>query len=160
MIDPGTDVDYFTFRLTRQTGILIYTTGDLDTVGELQNSSGTVIDTDDDGPLTSSPLGFFMQHTLAAGTYRIKVSSYGDATGSYVLRTRTMVDSSSISNAQEITFDDDGNGLAIALIESSDDTDYFKIALSEATDIVIRTTPGLVGDTVGTLLNSDGTEIP
>ncbi|MCE2485319.1 MAG: S8 family serine peptidase [Desulfurellaceae bacterium] len=158
VIDPGTDVDYFTFRLTRETGMLIWTTGDLDTVGELQNSSGTVIDSDDDGPLSSAPLGFFMWNTLAAGTYRIKVSSYGETTGSYVLRTRTMVDTSSIANAQEITFDSDGNGVRSGLIDPGDDTDYFTFTLSETTEIVIRTT-GLVGDTVGTLLNSDGTEI-
>ena len=60
VIDPGTDVDYFTFRLTRETGLLIWTAGDLDTVGELQNSSGTVIDSDDDGPLSNAPLNFFM----------------------------------------------------------------------------------------------------
>ena len=163
VIDPGTDVDYFTFTLTQRTGMLIYTTGDLDTVGELQKFNGTVIDSDDDGPLSSAPLNFFMWQTLARGTYRIKVSSYGEATGSYVLRTRTMVDSSSISNAQEITFDSDGNGLKNGLIYPEGgldgDTDYFKIELSETTDIVIHTTTGLVGDTVGTLLNSDGTEI-
>ena len=158
VIAPGTDVDYFTFRLSRETGILIWTTGDLDTVGELQNSGGTVIDSDDDGPLSDAPLSFFMWQTLAAGTYRIKVSSYGEATGSYVLRTRTMVDTSSISNAQEMTFNSDGNGARSGLIDPGGDTDYFKIELSEATDLVIRTT-GLVGDTVGTLLNSDGTEI-
>ena len=159
VIDPGTDVDYFTFTLTRETGMVIWTTGGLDTVGELQNSSGTVIDSNDDGPLSDAPLNFFMWNTLAAGTYRIKVSSYGEATGSYVLRTRTMVDSSSIANAQEITFDSDGNGLKNGLINPGGDTDYFKITLSETTDIVIHTTTGLVGDTVGALLNSDGTEI-
>ena len=158
VIDPGTDVDYFTFTLTRETGIRIWTTGDLDTVGELQNSSGTVIDSDDDGPFSSAPLSFFMWQTLARGTYRIKVSSYGEATGSYVLRTRTMVDTSSISNAQEITFNSAGNGTRSGLIDPGGDTDYFKIELSEATDLVIRTT-GLVGDTVGILLNRDGTEI-
>ena len=61
--------------------MLIWTTGDLDTVGELQNSSGTVLDSNDDGPFSNSLLNFFMWRTLAAGTYRLKVSSYGDATG-------------------------------------------------------------------------------
>ena len=158
IINPGTDTDLFEFRLTRETGILIWTVGDLDTVGELQNSSGTVIDSDDDGPFSDAPLSFFMWQTLAAGTYRIKVSSYGEATGSYTLRTRTIVDTSSISNAQEITFDSAGNGAGSGLIDPGDDTDYFTFTLNEETDIVIRTT-GLVGDTVGTLLNSDGTEI-
>ncbi len=158
VIDPGTDVDYFTFTLNQETGILIRTLGDLDTVGELQNSSGAVIDGNDDGPFSDTPLGFFMWQTLAAGTYRIKVSSYEDATGSYVLRTRTIVDTSGIANAQEIAFDSDGNGAANGLIDTGDDTDYFTFTLSETTDIVIRTT-GLVGDTVGVLLDSAGDEI-
>ena len=116
--------------------------------------SGTVIDSDDDGPLSDAPLNFFMLQTLARGTYRIKVSSYGDATGSYVLRTRTMVDTSSIADAQEITFNSAGNGAQSGLIDPGGDIDYFKIELSETTDIVIRTT-GFV-DTVGILL----TDIP
>ena len=62
----------------------------------------------------------------------------------------------------EITFDSAGNGAANGLISPEggpdDDTDYFKIELSETTDIVIHTT-GLVGDTVGILLNSDRMEI-
>ena len=158
VINPGTDVDYFTFTLTRETGLLIWTTGDLDTVGELQNSGGTVIDSDDDDPLSSAPLNFFMWQTLAVGTYRLKVSSYGDDTGAYVLRTRAMADTSSIANAQEIVFDGDGNGAAHGLIDPGGDTDYFTFTISETTEIVIRTT-GSVGNTVGTLFNSDGTEI-
>ena len=158
VIDPGTDVDYFTFSLSRETGILIYTRGDLDTVGELQNSSGTVIDSDDDGPFNLDPWNFLITRTLAAGTYRIKVSSAKEATGSYVLRTRPMVDTSSIADAQEITFDSHGDIVAEGLIDPGDDTDYFKLTLAETTDLVIRTT-ALVGDTVGRLLNSDGEEI-
>ena len=158
VIDPGDDTDYFTFSLTRETGMLIWTTGDLDTVGELQNSSGTVLDSNDDGPFSNSLLNFFMWRTLAAGTYRLKVSSYGDATGSYVLHTRTIVDTSSIADAQEVTFDTDGNGIEIGLIDPDDDTDYFTFTLSATTDIVIRTT-GLITDTVGSLLNSNGEEI-
>ena len=50
-------------------------------------------------------------------------------------------------------------GLTNGLIDPGGDTDYFKITLSETTDIVIHTTTGRVGDTVGALLNSDGTEI-
>ena len=160
VIDPGTDVDYFTFTLTRETGIAIWTVSDLDTVGELQNSRGTVINSDEDGLLSDTPLNFFMWQTLARGTYRIKVSSYGEATGSYVLHAMAMVDSSSSANAQEITFDSAGNGAANGIISQGGrygDRDYFKFTLSEATDLAIQTT-GLVDDTVANLFNSDGTE--
>ena len=113
-IEPGTDVDYFTFTLTQETGLLIWTAGALDTVGELQDSSGTVLASNDDtpfsedDPLSSAPSNFFLWKTLAAGTYSIKVSSYGGATGAYVLRTRAIVDSSGTADAKEITLDSDG----------------------------------------------------
>ena len=68
------------------------------------------------------------------------------------------VDTSSISNAQEITFDSAGNGAKSGLIDPDNDTDYFKMTLSEATDLVIGTT-GLVYDTIGALLDSERKEI-
>ena len=86
-ISPGTDVDYFTFTLTQETGLFIWTAGALDTVGELQDSSGTVLASNDDipfsddDPLSSAPSNFFLWKTLAAGTYRIKVTSYGGRRG-------------------------------------------------------------------------------
>ena len=98
-IASGTDADYFTFTLTQQTDLLVWTTGALDTVGELQDSSGTELVSNDDNPdaeddpLASAPSNFFLWKTLAAGTYYIKVTSYGGTTGSYILRTRATVDS-------------------------------------------------------------------
>ena len=156
VIDPGTDVDYFEFTLTSKTGMFIWTTGDLDTVGELQSSSGMVIDSDDDDPSSDAPLNFFMHQTLAAGTYRIKVSSYGEATGSYVLRTETMVDAVWFSDAQEIILDSDGNGTVNGIIDPEREGDYFKFELegdpNGTSEIVIYAT-GLVGDTYGQLFS-------
>ena len=148
MIEPGTDVDYFTFTLTQKTGLLIWTEGDLDTVGELQNSSGTVLTSNDDtpffenDPFSSAPLNFFVWKTLAAGTYSIKVSSYGGATGSYVLHTRAIVDSSGRHNAHEITFDSDGIAVERGLLDPGGDfngeSDYFTFTLSATTDIIMH----------------------
>ena len=165
-ISPGTDVDYFTFTLTQQTGLLIWTAGDLDTVGELQNSSGTVLASNDDtpfsedDPLSSAPLNFFVWKTLAAGTYSIKVTSYGGATGSYVLHTRAIVDSSGTANAQEITLDSDGIAVERGLLDPgggrSGESDYFKLTLSATTEVIMHTTGSIEYPRV-TLLQSDGT---
>ena len=158
----GTDEDYFTFTLTQETGLLIWTTGELDTVGELQSTSGTVLDSNDDENLSQDLLHFSMWQTLDAGTYRIKVSSSGEATGSYTLHTETMVDTSSIADAQEIPFDSAGNGAANGLLDPDAaedlDRDYFTFTLSAATDLVIHTT-GLVRDTSGVLFDSNGERI-
>ena len=161
VIEPGTDVDYFTFTLTQETGLLIWTAGDLDTVGELQNSSGTVLAGNDDtpffenDPFSSAPLNFFLWKTLAAGTYSIKVTSYGGATGSYVLHTRAIVDSSGTANAHEITFDSDGiaveRGILDPVIGSNRDHDCFKLTLSATTEFIIHTS-GSVEDSVVILL--------
>ena len=42
-IDPATDEDFFRFELTASTGVRILTSGNLDTVGQLQGSSGAVL---------------------------------------------------------------------------------------------------------------------
>ena len=116
-IATGTDVDYFTFTLTKKTHLLIRTTGDLDTVGELQDSSGTELASNDDNrhaaddPLAGTPVNFFLWKTLEANTYYIKVTAYGGTTGAYVLRTWATVDSSSTTDAHEITLDSDGNSV-------------------------------------------------
>ena len=46
-IDPADDEDYFSFSVSRTADYWIYTLGDLDTVGELLDSNGMPIDSDD-----------------------------------------------------------------------------------------------------------------
>ncbi len=165
MIEPGTDVDYFTFTLMQQTGLLIWTEGDLDTVGELQNSSGTVLDSNNDNPyaeddpFSSAPSNFFLSRTLATGTYSIKVTSYGGATGSYVLHTRAIVDSSGTANAHTITLDSDGIAVERGLFHPASESDYFKLTLSATTEVIIHIT-GIIEYPRLILLQSNGaTEI-
>ena len=139
-IASGTDADYFTFTLTQKTHLFIWTTGELDTVGELQDSSGTELASNDDNPfsaddpLASAPSNFFLWKTLAAGTYYIKVTAYGGTTGAYVLRTRATVDSSSSADAHAITLDSDGiaveRGILKPDVGHNPDSDYFTLTLS------------------------------
>ncbi len=167
VIEPGTDTDYFTFTLTQETGLLIWTEGDLDTVGELQDSSSEVLASNDDNPfseddpLFSAPSNFFLWKTLAAGTYSIKVTSYDGATGSYILHTRAIVDSSGTADAHAITFDSDGIAVERGLLAPggpSGESDYFTLTLSATTDIIMHTT-GIIEYPLLILRQSDGTEI-
>ena len=48
-IDPGNDIDYFRFAVSRTTAVVMETTGSLDTVGRLYDSNGTQLATNDDG---------------------------------------------------------------------------------------------------------------
>ena len=92
-IDPGTDADYFELVLGSAATILIRTSGDLDTVGELQHNSGATIKSNNDGRLPESPENFVIWWAAQAGTYYVKVSSNGEATGAYVLQAITITDS-------------------------------------------------------------------
>ena len=91
-IAPGNDVDYFRIEVSGPGVIKVYTTGNLDTVGELQNSSGKVL-AGNDG-LADRNYNFGIQHKITAGTYYIRVSSYKTNTGSYTLRASFTLDPS------------------------------------------------------------------
>ncbi len=81
-IETGDDVDYFRLQIPAQSDVEIYTSGSLDTVGSLRDSSNAVIDGNDDG---GTGTNFRIARRLAAGVYYIAVSSFGSGTGSYTL---------------------------------------------------------------------------
>ena len=84
-IEIGEDVDYFQVQVSRAGSLEVYTTGSLDTVGELQNSAGSTVAGDDDG---GDGNNFHITHTVSAGTYYIQVTGFGENTGSYTLHAR------------------------------------------------------------------------
>ena len=55
-IDPADDEDLYKIVTTEDTDLWVYTTGDLDTVGELTDSRGDVVDSNDDGRLPPAAL--------------------------------------------------------------------------------------------------------
>ncbi len=153
-IDPGTDVDFFELEVTEETGILIFTLGALDTVGELQDNNGNIIEENDDGGASHGPTNLLIWATLEAGTYYIKVTSFNQATGAYVLRTRGIQDSTGLSDARPIEVGGFENGI----IDPYGDEDYFKLELSEETGVIIYMT-GDINDSYGELLNNSGTRL-
>ena len=155
-LEDGGDTDYFKFELTSTqvgtgAGFWLYTTGDLDTVGNLLDSNGLLIEANDDGRVLPNPRDFFMWRTMTAGTYYLKVSGYEGAQGPYTLRLRTFTDTSSRSNAVELPLDGEARGM----LDPEGDEDYFKLVVpSDDTEVVLRSSGFF--DSVGELQNNSG----
>ena len=81
-METGNDVDYFRVQVSGSGELTVYTTGSLDTVGTLENSSGSSLSNDDNSGNGSN---FRIAQTVSAGTYYVKVESHGSNTGSYTL---------------------------------------------------------------------------
>ena len=63
--------------------LTVQTTGSLDTKGQLEDSAGTVLASNDDG---GDGYNFRIVHAVSAGTYYIKVEGYDASTiGSYTI---------------------------------------------------------------------------
>ena len=152
-IDPADDEDYFSFSVSRTADYWIYTLGDLDTVGELFDNTGMSIESNDSGAVLPNPDNFFLWRRLQSGTYYIKVTGYGPTDEPYILRVREIPDTTSRSNAATLNL----NGSASGTIDPEDDQDYFKLELSQATEVAIRVSG--FPDTVGELQRSNGTVI-
>ena len=152
-IDPADDEDYFSFSVSGTADYWIYTLGDLDTVGELLDSNGVFVESDDYGAVLPNPDNFFLWHRLQSGTYYIKVTGYGPTDEPYVLRIREFTDTTSRSNAAALNL----NSSASGTIDPEADQDYFKLELSQATEVAIRASG--FPDTVGELQRSNGTVI-
>ena len=81
-IETDGDDDYFSIEVTEPGTLKVYTTGSLDTVGELQASDGSVLATDDDG---GTDTNFNIEHSVDPGTYYVNVGGHESATGDYVV---------------------------------------------------------------------------
>ena len=152
-IDPADDEDYFRLSVSRTADYWIYTLGDLDTVGELLDSNGMSVESDDYGAVLPNPDNFFLWRKIESGTYYIKVTGYGPTDEPYILRIREITDTTSRSNAATLNL----NSSASGTIDPEDDQDYFKLELSAATEVAIRASG--FPDTVGELQRSNGTVI-
>ncbi len=151
-ISPGGDVDFYSFTLTSSLVVTIQTTGMTDVDGELQNSTGTVLESDDD---QAANLNFRIDRHLNAGTYYIRVfGSNGAITGNYSL---SVTSDSTRDGANAITL-----GATVSdSISPNTDIDYYRFALASPSAVTIQTigtalnTTGQLQDSTGTVLESD-----
>ena len=134
-IDPDDDEDYFKLELSQATEVAIRASGYPDTVGELQNSGGTVIAYNDDGYLPGGRRNFLIRESLNAGVYYVKVSSFAsNSDGPYsVYATEITEPGSAIADAQPLTL----GGTAGGNIEPAGDEDYFSLTLTETTYVTV-----------------------
>ena len=160
LISSSSDVDYFQFTLPEATGIFIYTTsylsGFLPTTGELQNSSGSLLKSDeDDAGIRQHGGQLFLWDSLAAGTYYVKVEA--PESGAYTLHTQLAPDGAGLEDAVDINL---GESIGGILDTSSNDEDFFRLELAQRADVSIRIARANAGlDPLGTLLDEGGNVI-
>ena len=126
--------------LTADSELLLYSSGPLDTVGEVLKSDGGSLGSANDGSFPDNPWNFVIRAYLGPGTYYVSVAGNAGATGSYELHV-------------EILSDDVGNSLPSAAAispgavtggrigrpgdTSSYDADYYKLEFSSPTDFYV-----------------------
>ena len=151
-IETGDDVDYFSVQISGSGTLAVYTTGDLDTMGELQSSSGSVLASNDDG---GTGRNFRIVRTVASCSYYIKVGSYGSNTGSYTLH----ADFSNSDNDFTLSgLVQDESGVAVSgatVTVSSVDCDYSVMTNSDGS-FVLNFATDLVPEDVALTVYKDG----
>ncbi len=115
-IETDGDVDYFSVRVNESGRLIVYTTGNLDTRGVLQNSSGSALTNNDDGGEGNN---FRIERSVTAGTYYIAVEGYdASETGDYTLYARLISDGEDLavyalySGVLAVAFSPDGRYIA------------------------------------------------
>ena len=83
-IRPSGDIDYFKVQVSKSGVLTVYTTGSLNTMGALQDSSGTTVAHDNDA--TGSGSNFKIERPVPAGTYYVIV--YSTSAGNYIVHAR------------------------------------------------------------------------
>ena len=158
-IADSTDGDFFSFSLSEPSDIFIYTTsylaGFLATTGELQDSLGSVVTTDD-GTSLYRPHGqqLFLWGSLGAGDYHVRVSAA--EAGTYTLHTELVTESTGLTDAGPLAMGGEANGI---LATATEDVDYFRLEAAEATSVLLRVARTGGPDLRGELLDSAGGEI-
>jgi peptidyl-Lys metalloendopeptidase len=84
-IEVGDDYDAFKLTTVFDGNLTVYTTGDTDTYGYLYNNEHTLIGENDDMNYDAGEYNFEISKIISAGVYYVKVGSFSDTTGPYVL---------------------------------------------------------------------------
>ena len=80
------DVDYFVVEVSAAGTLEVYTSGDVDTLGRLEDFTGTEVDDDDDG---GADRNFRIAAEVSSGTYYVRVSGFSSGSaGDYTLHVR------------------------------------------------------------------------
>ena len=142
-IDPGDDVDFFKLDLSSATGttdVWLYTTGGLDTTGELLDVSEDLLASNDDGFFGHREewTNFHLRWNLPPGVYYVRVGSYGEKTGDYTLHAHAVTDPGGATTGTAASLDLDSP--TPGAIGSESEADYFRLDFTESTNIFIYAT--------------------
>ena len=153
-LEYGRDIDYFRVEVTQAGTLTVETTGNTDTVGQLQGADGQALGEDDDG---GSGLNFRLVRQVTAGVYYIRVSGFEDATGPYTLVVR-FAGTGTPGEDHAGTLEQAGsvalNSSTSGVLEDGGDIDYFRVEVTQAGILTVETTGNT--DTVGQLRGADG----
>ena len=142
-IGPGDDRDVFRLDLAHRSGstdVWVYATGELDSVAWLYDSSKNLLVLNDNGFIGSQRRGFHLRWVLPRGVYYVAVRGSRDETtglrqvGDYVVHGASVTDPGSTADgATRLAIDT----LSPGRIDSARDSDYFRVDLSKATNLVV-----------------------
>ncbi len=136
-IDPGDDQDVFKLDLSGAPGITdvwIYTTGNLDTQGELYDSSRGLIARNDNSYIVWRETSFSIRSNLPGGIYYLEVQSRDGAIGDYTLHAEAVTDPGATRRtAAALHLGSPTPGM----IDTAKDSDYFKFVLDESKNLVV-----------------------
>ena len=157
-IDPSDDEDYFRIVLTSETDLWVYASGSDDTVGEVQDSNGAVKASNDDGILLDGRLNFSIRAELPAGTYYVRVTSFGRATPPRTrFHARAATDPGNTKDTATAVSPDSMTPGRIGPEGGESGANYFKLELNRPTDIWVMAV-GRV-DTFGQLIDADNDSV-
>ena len=158
-IDYGLDADIFKLDLSRASGFTnawIYTTGDLDSWGQLHDSNGRLIALNNN-LVRGREHNFHIRAYLPRGVYYIAVFSADDITaGNYTLHTQVAMDlGNTAETATRPVFDSPIPGT----IDTASDADYFRLDVTQSTNVIIYAKSGNYRPIDVTAFDATGTEI-
>ncbi len=157
IIGTAWEEDVYKIDLSTATGptdIVLYTTGEVDTIGEILDENFRQLASGDDSILSDQSSHFFLGAVLEPGVYYIFVSGYLTSTGPYRLHSWTGTDQAgSRATSADLALESEQLGI----LGSPTDEDYFRITVSDATDLQVYA-EGPV-DTVGELFDSGGNRL-
>lgn len=127
-IETGDDEDWFRLDLADRTAVAIYTTGGLDTVGSLRDSSNRTVKSNDNW---GTDTNFRIEATLGRGSHYIRLTSRSSAIGRYTLHAESTEDEPVVA---DLAYDFELEGIKIGTIErisiADDESDPSRLSLT------------------------------
>ena len=157
-IEIDGDVDYFRVELNAVMELVLYTSGSLDTLGQLQDEEGEVLSEDDNSGTGSN---FRIESELEGGIYFLRVSAPVGTTGVYVLRVESPMAGEPTGDGTGDHGDTRDQATVVEVgsetkgtIDPADDVDFFRVDLNEPGLLTVYTSGST--DTFGRLSSADG----